>query len=64
MSVQCDSEYDRERLALYVTGLLPIDPDEGQAVLDLCGRLLPLLVASKGEHPQPCEVQRERGEPG
>jgi hypothetical protein len=46
-----DDDYDRERLALYVTGLLPIDPEEGQAVLDLCGRLLPVLIESKVKHP-------------
>jgi hypothetical protein len=58
MSVQCDSEYDRERLALYLTGLLPDNPDEGRAVLDLCGRLLPVLAESRSQHPD----QRERAE--
>jgi hypothetical protein len=62
MSVQCDSEYDREQLALYLTGLLPIDPNEGQAVLDLCGQLLPVLIASRNQHPP--EHQRDRDDAG
>jgi hypothetical protein len=62
MPVLCNEEYDRERLALYLTGLLPIDPDEGKAVLDLCGRLLPVLVASRNGQPeQPDQREREAG---
>jgi hypothetical protein len=56
MSVQCNEEYDRERLALYLTGLLPDDADEGQRVLSLCAKLVPVLAASREENP----VQRER----
>lgn len=58
MSIQCDGDYDRERLALYLTGLLPLDPIEGPKVLDLCGRLLPPLIESKKDHPP--EDHRER----
>lgn len=47
MPVQLDSEYDRERLALYLAGLLPDDLAEAQAVLALTGRLLPVLQESR-----------------
>ena len=53
--------YDRERLALYLTGLLPIDEAEGRAVLDLCGELLPVLIKSKTGN-QPCQRDREADE--
>lgn len=43
--------YDRERLALYVAGLLPDDLTEAQAVLSLASRLLPVLSDSRAEHP-------------
>lgn len=43
MPVQLDEDYDRERLALYVTGLLPDDLDESLAVLTVVERLLRVL---------------------
>lgn len=49
-----DNNHDRERLALYLTGLLPDDIAEARAVLDLCKALLPLLDDSRTS-------QRERG---
>ena len=42
--------YDRERLALYVAGLLPDDKKEAEAVLSLASRLLPVLETSRAEH--------------
>ena len=43
--------YDRERLALYLAGLLPDDKEEAEAVLRLASRLLPVLETSRAEHP-------------
>jgi hypothetical protein len=51
MAVEMLIGYDRERLALYVAGLLPDSREEAQAVLDLAGRLLPLLSESRADHP-------------
>lgn len=42
-----DEGHDRERLALYLTGLLPDDPTEARAVLDLCGSLVLLVAESR-----------------
>ena len=39
MTWQNEDEYSRPRLALYLTGLLPDDPVEAKAVLDLCEQL-------------------------
>jgi hypothetical protein len=47
MSVQLDEDYDRERLALYLAGLLPNDLTEAKAVLTLAARLLPVLHESR-----------------
>lgn len=52
-----DGEYDRERLALYLTGLLPNDINEGHAVLELCSRLLPLLAESRATQDQRRETE-------
>jgi hypothetical protein len=42
------NHYDRERQALYLTGLLPLeDVKEAQATLALCSRLLPILIESR-----------------
>lgn len=41
-----DETYDRERMALYITGLLPGDVAEARAVLDLCAELLLALATS------------------
>ena len=49
MSVQLNDAYDRERLALYVAGLLPDDRHEAEEVLKLTGELLPTLQRSR-EH--------------
>lgn len=57
MPVECNDAYERGKLALYVAGLLPDDPDEAQAVLDLAGRLLPVLTADRAAPDHP----RERG---
>lgn len=51
MSVEMAATYDRERLALYVAGLLPDDKKEAEAVLNLASRLLPILETSRAEHP-------------
>jgi hypothetical protein len=51
MAVEMLIGYDRERLALYVAGLLPDSREEAQAVLELAGRLLPILSESRAEHP-------------
>lgn len=42
----CD-ETDRERLALYLAGLLPSDHTEAAAVLALTARLIPILTESR-----------------
>lgn len=60
MAVLVDGNYDRERLALYLAGLLPDDQDEAQAVLDLTGRLLPVLRESRANRAQhPSDYQRD-----
>ena len=52
MSEVLYATYDRERLALYVAGLLPDDKKEAEAVLTLASRLLPVLETSRAEHPE------------
>jgi hypothetical protein len=47
-----EGEYERERLALYLTGLLPSDVAEARAVLELCGQILPILAESRAEREQ------------
>lgn len=44
---QIDPDYDRESFSLYLTGLLPHSVAEANAVLALCGRLLPILQESR-----------------
>lgn len=58
MAVEMLLEYDRERLALYLAGLLPNDQVEAQAVLDLTSRLLPVLRESRDQH-APKDYQRD-----
>lgn len=64
MAVLIDGEYDRERLALYVAGLLPDDQDEAQAVLDLTGRLLPILRESRATHTTPSNTNDDQRDDG
>lgn len=42
-----ETGYDREELALYLTGLLPHDPEEAKAVLDLCYKLVAVVLDSR-----------------
>lgn len=46
------NEYDRERLALYLVGLLPDDPQEGEEVIALMRQLMPVLAASRANKAQ------------
>jgi hypothetical protein len=52
MGEMLHTTYDRERLALYVAGLLPDNKKEAEAVLNLASRLLPVLETSRAEHPE------------
>jgi hypothetical protein len=47
MSVETSGAYSREKLALYLAGLLPDDLDEAKKVLKLTKRLLPTLQHSR-----------------
>lgn len=58
MSVELNDAYDRERLALYLAGLLPDNTAEAKAVLKLVGQLLPTLQKSREEQHH-AENQRE-----
>lgn len=50
MAVQVDDDYDRERFALYVAGLMPENYAEAQAVLALIARLLLTIQESRDHH--------------
>jgi hypothetical protein len=52
MTWQNDDEYNRPRLALYLTGLLPDDPVEAKAVLDLCEQLAAVAYQPKDQRPR------------
>lgn len=62
MTLEMPSGYDRERLALYLAGLLPSNQVEAQAVLDLTSRLLPILRESRESHPK--DYQRDDDDGG
>jgi hypothetical protein len=61
MPMTYQGEYNREQMALYLTGMLPPDQVEALAVLDLCRRFLPILAESRATHP---EDQRRLGDDG
>jgi hypothetical protein len=49
MSVDVNAAYDREKLALYLAGLLPADKEEAKKVLKLAKKLLPVLEHSRAD---------------